>query len=137
MIRSVLDTNVFVSAFLFPGRLNRLAAQIKDRRFLWLISDSIFEEYAAIARRPMFGLTTIDLERLLYQVKERAEWVSVRSYFSAIPEDPTDEKFLACAVEGRADWIVTGDRHLLRLKIFQDVRIGSPAEFLRVLRISS
>ena len=134
MIRSVLDTNVFVSAFLFSGRLNRLAIQIKDRRFLWLISDSIFEEYAAIARRPMFGLTMIDLERLLYQVKERAEWVHVQSQFSVIPEEPADEKFLGCAVDGRADWIVTGDQHLLRLKVFRGVRIGSPAEFLKVLR---
>lgn len=134
MIRVVLDTNVFVSAFLLPGRLNRVVDLVLKKAFVWLISRDILEEYAAVASRPLYRLTEEELEALLYQVKERAEWVVVRSKVSVIKQDPADDKFLACAIDGRADRIVTGDRHLLRVKEFRGIRIILPAEFLTLFR---
>ena len=133
MIRAVLDTNVFVSAFLLTGRLNRLVPLILKKKFLWLFSQEILEEYLAVASRPLYGLSVEKVELLLYQVKEHAEWVNVRSRFTVVAEDPADDQFIACAVDGRADWIVTGDRHLLGLKTFRGIQIGAPAEFLKVL----
>lgn len=133
MIRAVLDTNVFVSAFLIPGKLNRLVDLLLEEKFRWLISLEILEEYAAVAYRPLFHLSTAEGERLFYQLKERTEWISVRSHFTIIARDPSDDKFPDCAVDGRADWIVTGDRDLLALKEFQGVRIDTPSAFLRLL----
>jgi len=49
----------------------------------------------------------------------------------AIPEDPTDEKFLACALEGEADYVVTGDEHLLRLGVWHGITIITPAAFVQ------
>lgn len=132
MIRAVLDTNVFVSAFLLPGRLNRIADLTLRKAFVWLISKDILEEYASVASRPLYQLSDDELGSLFYQVKERAEWVEVTSAFSVVKRDPADDKFLACAVDGHADWIVTGDHHLLALREFRQVRIGPPAEFLKV-----
>lgn len=134
MTRAVLDTNVFVSAFLILGRLNRMAGLVEKGAFLWLISQEILEEYATVALRPLFKLSTEEAESLLYQIKERATWVDVQSHFTVITADPSDNKFLACAVDGHADWIVTGDRHLLALKKFRAIRIGKPAQFLQELR---
>lgn len=48
--------------------------------------------------------------------------------------DPEDDKFLAAAVEARADYVVTGDKDLLDLKAYKVVRIITPAQFLRILR---
>ena len=134
MIRAVLDTNVFVSAFLLPGRLNRLAGVLLKRAFLWLVSDEILEEYVVVATWPLLRLSSDEMEALFYQVKERTEWISVRSQINVTSADPSDNKFLACAVDGNADWIVTGDHHLLALKKFRNVRIGTPSEFLITLR---
>lgn len=131
MTRVVLDTNVFVSAFLLPGRLNRIVRLVLEKSFVWLLSNGILEEYAAVAARPLYRLEDEELESLLYQIKEHAEWVRVHSAFSVVKEDPADDKFLACTVDGRADCIVTGDRHLLHLKNFHGVRIQPPAEFLK------
>ena len=136
MIRAVLDTNVFVSAYLLPGRLNRLVDPITQGAFRWLLSHDILEEYGAVAARPRYQLSDEELGTLLFHVKEQAEWVVGRSSFSVIAQDPSDDKFLACAVDGRADWIVTGDRHLLTLAVFRGVRIGPPAAFLRALKLS-
>lgn len=132
MTRAVLDTNVFVSTFLIPGRLNRLADLIVQKSFLWLISEEIFEEYAAVASRSLFKLAPEEVASLLYQIKERTEWVFVRHSVSVVAEDPADDKFLGCAVDGRADCVVTGDHHLLKLKGFRGVKIMTPAEFLKI-----
>lgn len=51
-----------------------------------------------------------------------------------ILDDPTDNKFLACALEGNAGYIVTGDQHLLRLKTYQEIDILTPRQFLDILK---
>jgi predicted nucleic acid-binding protein len=48
-------------------------------------------------------------------------------------KDPSDSKFLECAVEGNADFIITGDRHLLDLGKFEEIKIVIPAEFLKLI----
>lgn len=53
--------------------------------------------------------------------------------FSEIKDDPEDNKFLDAAVAGKADYIISGDKHLLNLRKFKGIRIVSPAEFLRLL----
>lgn len=134
MIRAVLDTNVFVSAFLLPGRLNRLVDVFLQGAFVWLLSPAILEEYVLVASRPLFQLSAGELETILFQIKERAEWITMRSHLTVVAQDPADDKFLACAVDGRADWLVTGDHHLLALDPFRGIRIRPPAEFLKTLR---
>ena len=137
MIRAVLDTNVFVSVFLLFGRLNRLSRFLYEKKFVGLLSQEIFEEYARVALRPLYDLAPGEIKTILYQVQERAEWVDVHSHFHVISEDPSDDKFLACAVDGRADYIVTGDRHLLHLEAFRGIRILPPAESLKALERKS
>jgi hypothetical protein len=53
-----------------------------------------------------------------------------------IREDPPDNRILECAVEGRANLIVSGDRHLRRLKIYQGIPIVRPIDFLRTLGVT-
>jgi predicted nucleic acid-binding protein len=52
-----------------------------------------------------------------------------------IPEDPADNKIIACALEGDADFIISGDHHLTDLKIFQGIKIVDPAAFLKIVNI--
>ncbi len=124
---------MFVSAYLLSGRLNRLPVLFVEKKFVWLISKEIFQEYMEVALRPHYTIFSEQLEAFSYQLKERAEWIHAHSSLQVIREDPSDDKFLTCAVDGRADTIVTGDRHLLRLKTFQNVEIIPPAEFLKSL----
>lgn len=52
----------------------------------------------------------------------------------AVPEDPADDKFIIAAVEGEADYVVSGDRHLRNLESYRGIRIISPSEFVRILK---
>lgn len=131
MIRFVLDTNVLISIALARGRLHLLVDAWKGRYCRLLVSGAIFEEYLRALHYPKFRLSPDDIRQLLEtEVRPHAEEVKVTSRIEQIPEDPSDNKFLSCAVDGKADWIVTGDRHLLRLGIFRGIRLGTPAQFL-------
>ncbi len=135
MIRAVLDTNVVISIAIEGGRLQSLAAAWREARFRWLISQEIFDEYLRVLTYPRFELSSEDIQRIVeLEIRPYAELIHVTTHVRAIPEDPSDDKFLDCAVDGRADWIVSGDQHLLRLKTFRGIRIGSPREFLHLIR---
>ncbi|MBI3333799.1 MAG: putative toxin-antitoxin system toxin component, PIN family [Candidatus Omnitrophica bacterium] len=131
MIRFVLDTNVVVSIALPGSRLQPLVEAWQGGRCRLLLSTEIFEEYLRVLTYPRFQLSSEDVRRTLErELRPYAEPVRVTSRINVVDADPSDNKFLACAVDGDADWIVTGDRHLLRLSPFRGIRIGSPAQFL-------
>lgn len=130
MTRFVLDTNVLVSIALSGSRLGSLVEYWQQGPGRLLISLPIFEEYLRVLTYPKFRLSLEEVRRLLErEIRPYAELVRVTSRIHEVASDPSDDKFLACAVDGRADWIVTGDRHLLALENFRGIQIGTPAQF--------
>ena len=97
------------------------------------VSGAILEEYGRVLRRKQFCLSLKLIEDILSEIERRALNVIPRQHFMAIPEDPPDNEFLDVAVEALADAIISGDQHLLSLKIFHNTRILSPAQALRIL----
>lgn len=130
-MRVVLDTNVLVSSALPGSRLAALVAAWRTRRCRLLVSQEIFEEYLRVLTYPKFRLSSNDITQLLEQdVLPYADFVRVTTRVQAIAADPADDKFLACAVDGRADFLVSGDRHLLELQRFRGIPIVSPRQLL-------
>lgn len=140
MLRVVLDTNQFVSSVLVK---QGLPAQVLDawrrREFLLITSPLIIAEirstlsYPRIRRK--YPLTGDDVERLVILLEQDALVVPGQGTLSgAIPDDPQDEIVLACAVEGQADLIVSGDHHLLNLGEYQGILIVTAREFLERLQ---
>jgi len=131
MTRVVLDTNVLVSALLFRGPLNRLINLLEEGRIGLLISREVFLEYLRVLSYPKFGLDTEDIRSLLENhILSFAEMVNAKTIRSVIPEDPDDDKFLALAETGRADTLISGDRHLLALGRFGKIPIVTARDFL-------
>ena len=60
-------------------------------------------------------------------------FVEPKQKFKAVKDDPDDDKFIDCAVEGKCDYIISQDKHLLKIKEFQGIRILTPKEFLKRL----
>ena len=135
MIRVVLDTNILVSTALPRSRLQPVVAAWQQRRCRVLISPEIFDEYLRVLTYPKFRLSSDEIRRIVErEILPYTELVHVTSQFRVVTDDPSDDKFLACAVDGHAGWLVTGDRHLLVLRTFRGVRIGPPAAFLQALQ---
>jgi putative PIN family toxin of toxin-antitoxin system len=139
MLRVVLDTNQFVSSMLVR---QGLPAQVLDawrqRKFLLITSPSIIAEIRSTLNYPRirrkYPLTDDDVERLITLLEQDALVAPGKiNVTGVIPADPTDEMVLACAVEGQADLIVSGDHHLLDLGEYQGIPIITARKFLEQL----
>ena len=129
----VFDTNVYFSAFTHPlGPPFRIWQRAINRSFILLVSPVILREVAHVLRDLLQWLEP-DIAAHLKIVAKVAEIVSPKFSLQVIAEDPTDDRILECAVAGRADLIVSGDRHLRKLKSFRNIGIVQPSDFLRTL----
>ena len=138
MIVAVVDANVFVSAILSP---TEAPAQVLDawrqERFVLVLSPAILSELSHVLLYPKIV------------TRHRRQAAQVRAFMDAlaaqagvtpgaltlavIAEDPADNRYLECAVEGHVDVLVTGDRPLLDLGIYQSIRMLTPRAFLEML----
>ena len=136
--RAVLDTNVYVSGLINPkGEPAAILRALRPKRFTLVSSPPINEEIIEVLNRPRirdrYGLggRIFDVSFILWEVAELVvDLPDVR-----VCSDPDDDKFLATAVGGRADYLVTGDvGDLLSLHKYKDVNIISPREFASILK---
>jgi putative PIN family toxin of toxin-antitoxin system len=139
MRRIVIDTNVLVSSLLVRAGLPaRVLDGWRQRRYLLVTSPALIAEVRAVLKYPRirnkYAITDEDVEGLVALLEEEAVVVPGEvEVENVIPEDPADERVLACAVEAGADGIVSGDRHLLDLGGYRGIRILTVREFLEEL----
>jgi putative PIN family toxin of toxin-antitoxin system len=134
-LRVVLDTNVYISAFQYPrGRNALLWRAARDRRYSLLVSPAIIREIARVLRDD-FSWQEEGIQTLLRRVADAAGAgvVATRTRVRAVVADPEDDRILECAVDGKADLIVSNDRHLLNLKEYAGVPIVAGVDFRRTL----
>ena len=131
MFRCVFDTNSVVSAALFADSVPARALMLALRLRVVLMSQDLADELADVLARPRFIRYSSLQERktLLDNLMQQTEWVQITERVQAC-RDPNDDKILELAVNGEADYIVTGDDDLLVLNPFRRIAIVTPAEFL-------
>lgn len=133
VIRVVLDTNVVISALLFGGPTGKLLFEWKKCTIQPLLCQPIIDEYLRVLAYPKFGLTRQEIDFLLFQeILPFFEVVQIQSENLPviIKEDPSDDMFLYCARAGNAAFVISGDRHLLSLKSYENIKIIPPEAFL-------
>jgi putative PIN family toxin of toxin-antitoxin system len=132
-MRVVIDTNVLLSA-LRGGSTRAILDVMSTRRFALLTSEPLLRELRNVLSRPEWinALEPSDCNELLSIIHEAATFVTPTQSITAC-RDPEDDALLECAIAGRADYLVTGDRDLLTLHPFRGIAIVRPAEFLRLL----
>jgi putative PIN family toxin of toxin-antitoxin system len=138
VLRAVLDANVYVSAAVRPeGPPGRIIERfLRGAAFEVVLSAPIVEEVLRALVYPKvrrFIRGDVEPELWFEDIVVLADLVGSDKTPPAVCEDPDDDKYIAAALEGRAAFIVTGDRELLKLKEYQDIRIVTPREFLGLL----
>jgi putative PIN family toxin of toxin-antitoxin system len=128
-VRVVLDTNILVSALLFPGGRGEAALrEIIEERDELVLSKPIVDELLGVLARK-FSRDAEELAHVAVFLSELAQFVKPRRRLRVV-EDKPDNRILECALTGRADAIVTGDRALLALGKYRAVRIVSLRDYL-------
>ena len=135
MLSVVPDVNVLVSSIISPsGTPGRIYAAWKRRDLVFITSPVIIDKIVEVLRRPHiideFPIEEADIQALRSLLKRRTVSAPGTLDLQVVEEDPEDNTILAAAVEGRADCIISGDRHLKTLGEYQSISILSPAEFV-------
>jgi putative PIN family toxin of toxin-antitoxin system len=139
-MRVVLDTNVLVSALISrqgaPGEI--LEAWERDQ-FDLVVSKATLDELGRVLHYPKiqkkYNLPFEHLDRFLRTISGQAILVNPTKELKVIKADPSDNRYLECAKEGDAAYIVTGDKHLLELGEYEGIIILPPAGFLAALSL--
>jgi len=131
-LKVVLDTNVLISALGWSGPPSDCLNLIIEEDIINFISEPILEELMDVMNYPKFKFTEKEKEEFLEILISYSILVDPEEKVEKIKEDPDDNKFLECSIKANADYIISGDQHLLGLKRFKRIEIISPKEFLEL-----
>jgi len=139
-VRAVIDTNLFVSGlFAAQGYSYQLQQLWVSGAFELAVSEEILKEIENTLLKPHIRkrlfLEDGEQESIISLIREKAFVVTADLYQTdKIKADPTDNKFLACALEVKADYIASGDNHLLELKHFHGIQIVDAKIFVKKIK---
>lgn len=133
LLRAVLDTNVYVSAAISPsGMAGRIVDKALERRFVALVSPALVNEIGGTLRSK--GLLSDEkVTPFIKALCKHAEIIKPSITLNVVPDDPNDNRIIECAIEGKADLIVSRDNDLLTMKDYNNIPILHPADFLHTL----
>ena len=140
MLRVVLDTNIIISGSIASsGGPHEALKAWRLGEIILLVSDVIVSEVVEVLGRPFFRdrrrITSRDIAEIRRTLGTDAVLVSPQAHLEVIEDDPDDDRILECAVEGGADYLVSGDHHLLDLGRYRGIRIVTAREFVAILKM--
>jgi len=139
-MKVTLDTNVLVSGTFWTGNSYRILDIIDKKKLKNVSSKEIIEEYHETINSDEIVDKIKDknliMMKVVYKVIKNSEIVEPSAKLDIVKDDPDDNKVLECAKEGKVKYIITNDKHLLKLRKFEGIKIVTPKEFLRVLKIN-
>ncbi len=132
-IKIVFDTNILISFTLWDGSVSqKLLFKLIEQDALIFSSTEILEEFQKILKRD-FDYSDKEIANIMEKVLQFITLVNPCIKLNVVKEDADDNKIIECALEGKADYIISYDRHLLKLKEYKDIKIISPEEAVSLL----
>ena len=137
--RVVVDTNVLISGLfgITDSPSSKILQAIRNKNLILVTSPTILEEIKdVLSRKRITKLTKMKQNEqadFVEELIERSDVTVGKQLSSIVGRDARDDKFLACAVEGNAEYIISGDKDLLTLKEFKGITIISPREFVNLI----
>lgn len=133
MIWAVLDTNTLVSGMGWGGTPGKIVDLALAGRFVMVTSRPLVDELDRVLRRRKLARVFAEPARIVRLVETASFVVEPGRRLHVVMADPADDRVLEAAEAAQADFIVTGDRHLLDLEVFEGTRIVRPRRFLEAL----
>lgn len=127
LIKVVLDSNILISAFFWEGNERSILRDCREGIYHLVLSDFILEEVDRILQEK-FGVEEHLTRSYIREIFRFSEIVITKGLIDIIEEDPSDNRILETAVIGKVDFLITGDKHLLKVKEYQGIRIVRSSE---------
>ena len=137
-IKVVLDTNVLISVLVFGGQLRPIFDLIKTQKMTPCFTKITFLEFQTVLQypkfKPKFAKLNLSGEEITQAIAEKSIIAPDSPTYLNIISYLPDNYLLSCSIATNASFIVSGDKHLLKLKTFQQIPILSPNQFLQLIR---
>ena len=128
-MKVVLDTNVFISGIFWRGSSNKVIINWKEGKFTLVTSLETISEIIKVLKDFKINLSDDTLREWIDLIIRNSIIVEPKERINIVKDDPKDNIFIETAVAGNADYIVSQDNHLLKLKEFKGIKIITPEEF--------
>ena len=133
-MRVTLDTNVLVSATFWYGDSNEIIKKVENKEFELVLSKAIIDEFVEVLNseeiQEKITNKNLEMKRTVQKIVSLSSIIEPRINLDVIKHDPNDNKVLECAKEGKVDFIISSDNHLLKLKNFEGIKIITPRDFI-------
>lgn len=127
--RVVLDSNILISAYVFGGKPESVFKLVINEKIQGITSQSLITEFLDVLRKK-FGVSQSEIIEIQNEIQETFEMV-YPSEILHIAKDEPDNRVLEAAIEGKCGYIITGDRGLLNLGLFKNIKILTAEQFLQ------
>ena len=134
MWRVVLDTNIVISGLLWSGTPHEVMKRAFERKFMPFATEAMLDELSEVLAREKFKTRLTSRNQsvadMVSQYAKTVQIVDAESLETQVSEDADDDVFIACAIKAKANYIVSGDPHLLKLKHYETISIIDARSFL-------
>lgn len=134
MVIVVIDTNVLVSALVGHGKPRQLVLRLLQEHTVVSSTDMLAELADVLTRDKFAEIKNSQINSFLAILARKSVLVDIKRRFKVVAEDPDDDIVLATAHQGKARYVVTGDKHLLRTKEFRGIKMVTVKRMLELLK---
>ncbi len=131
VLKVTADSNIYISALNFGGFPDKLLDLARSGEIQLAVSEAILAEVSRVLL-DKFEWSENSIVQARAQISDFTERVNPEHRIDVVQDDPTDNRILECADAGESEYLVTGDKHLLKLGQFESTKIVTPAEFLEI-----
>ena len=125
MIRITEDTNVLISATFWHGDSEKIIDKVENKELILALSEPILEEYYRVLEydeiKEKIKNKEINMKQSVLRISLISEIIEVKSKIDIIKDDPEDNKIIECAVDGNVNYIISKDKHLLKIKEYKGI----------------
>lgn len=131
-MRVTVDTNVLISALGWNGAEAAVMEMVFDCSLELCISTQILSEFYRVVGYPKFGFTEEEIDGFIGRLLPNAILLNPSKRIHAVEADSDDDRIIEYASEGKSNYIITGDKHLLQLGEYKGIKILTASDFLRL-----
>ncbi|HMF30177.1 MAG TPA: putative toxin-antitoxin system toxin component, PIN family [Candidatus Lokiarchaeia archaeon] len=134
-MRIVVDTNILISALGWKdGKEYQILMKCFQNELTLIVSPEILEEFSRVALRPKFKFTADEINEFKDKILETCEITIPETVINVITEDTEDNRILEAACSGNASFIISGNKRVLDVGEYQNIKILRSSEFLKFLK---
>lgn len=135
-MKITVDTNILISATFWNGDSQKIIELVEDKKVILVLSKEILKEYAEVLQYKdileKVEKHKLSLKHSILKIAQISTIVEPQKKLSIIKDDSEDNIILECALEGKVDYIISQDKHLLKFNGFEGITILTPKDFLQV-----